>query len=329
MADGLTALQHGDAVVSETAEAEQPPRVVQRAPRRVRSGGSSADDRHHRAAGRRHARDRTRAPGEPEALDLPHLSRHAFFRRQDAVQDARRRQLPAARACERRGRGAVLSRVARGRVGRRRDVRAAIRRNCTRSASRSRPTSADSVPSSKRRRSSARWTAAWRANSLQRIPRGFPKDHDAAEYLKYRQFLAGREFPARFATGSDVLQRRARCLSRRSRRSSVFSTSPSRDDSKNHLRDDERRSDGGAASRARSRDRGRARVVRQELPARGRRPRRSRRGRVRRSQPNRHANSARQVSEREPGAGSRSRLPLHVRRFRRGARARGPRASRC
>jgi len=37
---------------------------------------------------------------------------------------------------------------------------------------------------------------------LQRVPRGFPKDHEAAEYLKYRQFLAGREFPVRFATAS-------------------------------------------------------------------------------------------------------------------------------
>ena len=35
---------------------------------------------------------------------------------------------------------------------------------------------------------------------LQRVPRGFPKDHEAAEYLKYRQFLAGREFPATFAS---------------------------------------------------------------------------------------------------------------------------------
>jgi hypothetical protein len=32
------------------------------------------------------------------------------------------------------------------------------------------------------------------------MPRGFPKDHQAGEYLKYRQFLAGREFPAAFAT---------------------------------------------------------------------------------------------------------------------------------
>lgn len=34
---------------------------------------------------------------------------------------------------------------------------------------------------------------------LQRVPRGFPKDHQAAHYLKHRQFLAGREFPAAFA----------------------------------------------------------------------------------------------------------------------------------
>ena len=35
---------------------------------------------------------------------------------------------------------------------------------------------------------------------LTRVPRGYPKDHPAAEYLKFRNFLAGREFPADFAT---------------------------------------------------------------------------------------------------------------------------------
>src|SRR5258706_1367563 len=35
---------------------------------------------------------------------------------------------------------------------------------------------------------------------LLRVPRGFPKDHPAAEFLKYRQFLAGAEFPAALAT---------------------------------------------------------------------------------------------------------------------------------
>jgi uncharacterized protein (TIGR02453 family) len=35
---------------------------------------------------------------------------------------------------------------------------------------------------------------------LKRVPRGFPKEHEAAEYLKFRQFLAGRQLPAAVAT---------------------------------------------------------------------------------------------------------------------------------
>jgi len=38
---------------------------------------------------------------------------------------------------------------------------------------------------------------------LTRVPRGFAKDDPAAEYLKYRGFLAGRELPADFATRSE------------------------------------------------------------------------------------------------------------------------------
>jgi len=34
---------------------------------------------------------------------------------------------------------------------------------------------------------------------LTRVPRGFDKDHDAAEYLKFRHFIAGAEFPAELA----------------------------------------------------------------------------------------------------------------------------------
>jgi uncharacterized protein (TIGR02453 family) len=34
---------------------------------------------------------------------------------------------------------------------------------------------------------------------LSRVPRGYLKDHPAADYLRYRQFLAGREFEAEFA----------------------------------------------------------------------------------------------------------------------------------
>lgn len=35
---------------------------------------------------------------------------------------------------------------------------------------------------------------------LKRVPRGYAKDHPAAEYLRYRQFIAGRELPAAFVT---------------------------------------------------------------------------------------------------------------------------------
>ncbi len=36
---------------------------------------------------------------------------------------------------------------------------------------------------------------------LKRVPLAFPKDHPAAEYLKLKQFLVGRQHPAEFATG--------------------------------------------------------------------------------------------------------------------------------
>ncbi len=35
---------------------------------------------------------------------------------------------------------------------------------------------------------------------LARVPRGFAKDDPAGDYLKYRNFLAGCEFPPTFAT---------------------------------------------------------------------------------------------------------------------------------
>ena len=35
---------------------------------------------------------------------------------------------------------------------------------------------------------------------LSRVPRGFPADHVAVDYLKYKQFLGGRKLPAEVAT---------------------------------------------------------------------------------------------------------------------------------
>jgi len=37
---------------------------------------------------------------------------------------------------------------------------------------------------------------------LTRVPRGFPNDHEAAEYLKFRHFIAGAEFPAALAASA-------------------------------------------------------------------------------------------------------------------------------
>jgi uncharacterized protein (TIGR02453 family) len=36
---------------------------------------------------------------------------------------------------------------------------------------------------------------------LSRVPRGYVKDHPAADYLRHKQFVAGCEFPAEFAIG--------------------------------------------------------------------------------------------------------------------------------
>jgi uncharacterized protein (TIGR02453 family) len=41
---------------------------------------------------------------------------------------------------------------------------------------------------------------ALQGERITRVPRGFPPDHASAEFLKQRQFLAAREFPAELAT---------------------------------------------------------------------------------------------------------------------------------
>jgi uncharacterized protein (DUF2461 family) len=41
---------------------------------------------------------------------------------------------------------------------------------------------------------------------MTRVPRGYAKDHPAADYLQNRQFMAFREEPAAFATRKDFYQ---------------------------------------------------------------------------------------------------------------------------
>jgi uncharacterized protein (TIGR02453 family) len=51
-------------------------------------------------------------------------------------------------------------------------------------------------------------------DALQRVPRGFPRDHPAAEILKLRQYLFGRSYPAAFAL-SPTYYRQALAVMRR------------------------------------------------------------------------------------------------------------------
>jgi len=41
---------------------------------------------------------------------------------------------------------------------------------------------------------------------LRRVPAGYPPDHPAAEYLKFRHFLLGKDYPAAFATSPVFLR---------------------------------------------------------------------------------------------------------------------------
>jgi uncharacterized protein (TIGR02453 family) len=41
---------------------------------------------------------------------------------------------------------------------------------------------------------------------LRRVPPGYPPDHPAAEFLKFRHFLMGKEYPAAFATSPGFLR---------------------------------------------------------------------------------------------------------------------------
>ncbi|MBI1956452.1 MAG: DUF2461 domain-containing protein [Acidobacteria bacterium] len=47
---------------------------------------------------------------------------------------------------------------------------------------------------------------------LQGMPKGFPADHRAAEYLRYKQFLFGKVFPSELATSRRLLPTIVKCF---------------------------------------------------------------------------------------------------------------------
>ena len=133
------------------------------------------------------------AGGRPEAVALPDLSRHTLQRRQDAAQDQRRgrRSRPAASPATR----------APGSTWRSRQAGCGWAAGCTcRRRSRSTrsvnglPGRTRSCTASSPRASSAAVLGELQGDQLTRVPRGYLKDHPAAEYLRYKQFLGFREF---------------------------------------------------------------------------------------------------------------------------------------
>ena len=162
-----------------------------------------------RAAGGRLPRLRARARGEPEGVDVSHLPRHALLREQDALQDPRRRGLSDARPAASTKAPASYFHVSPDEVWIGGGMYApqtpqlhAVREHIAANVRQLRSI----VESPGFRRVSARS----RARGCSACRAGFPRDHPAAEYLKYRQFLAGAEFPADVRHQPEVLRHAAR-----------------------------------------------------------------------------------------------------------------------
>ena len=135
----------------------------------------------------------------PKAVDVSHLPRYAILRQQDPVQDPHRRGVSDARARSNTRAPASYFHISPDEVwvggGMYSPQPAQLYAVREHIAANTRQLRAI-VESPGFRRHVGRLEG----EQLKRVPRGFPKDHEAAEYLKHRQFIAGAEFPATFAT---------------------------------------------------------------------------------------------------------------------------------
>ena len=189
-----------------------------------------AHGRVRRATGRGPRRRSRRITWRPASVSIFRIYRDTrFSQRQDAVQDQHRRVLPAPPPAEERRRGPLHRSGAPKHVWYGGGVyMPSSRAVAARSAAprRAPPPLRDAAQGCAR--SSGR-SARSQGETLTRVPRGFPADHPAADWLRHRQFLAGVERPAEFATSAGVLpdgRRRRSRPSRRSWRSSTNRWSP-------------------------------------------------------------------------------------------------------
>ena len=134
---------------------------------------------------------RAGAGGQPEGLDVSHLPRYALLRQQDAVQDPRRGGVPDARPPQARRRRRLLPIspdevwVGGGMYSPQPAQLYAVREHI---AAHNRQLRAILESPGFRQ------VGRLEGEKLKRVPRGFPGDHPAAEYLKHRHFIAGASF---------------------------------------------------------------------------------------------------------------------------------------
>ena len=148
-----------------------------------------------RAARGRLPRIRAGARREPEDVDVPHLSRHAVFRRTRRRTRRTSRRVFRRAACRSTKAPALYFHVSPDEVWIGGGMYApqppqlhAVREHIAAHVKRLRAI----VESPAFRKT----FGALEGEGCSACRAGFPKDHAAAEYLKYRQFLAGRELPA-------------------------------------------------------------------------------------------------------------------------------------
>ncbi len=213
-----------NARVPARAEAQQPARVVQPRKERVRRAGPRADDSPSSSGWRTtFTRSRRRSSSTRRRAIYRIYRDTRFSENKTPYKTHIAAVFPWRGPGEARGRRPLLSRVARRGVDRRRHVRAADAAAAGGARAHRRPTPGGCARSSSRRDFAA-MSAQLEGERLQRVPRGFPKDHPAAEYpevspVPRRPRAAARVPPA--ARSSTPRCSRCSVTSRRSHGSST------------------------------------------------------------------------------------------------------------
>src|SRR5687767_14366500 len=174
--------------------------MVPRAASGVRAPRAGTDACGDRTAGARFRAIRPRARRNTAAFAVSNLPGYALQRRQDTAQDAGRGVVSLAESAARRERRLYVE-IAPGWVW----MGGGFYAPGPRQLLRIRQHISDTYPEVHqlvRAPAFRRTVSALDGERLTRMPRGFAAANPAAEYLKYRSFLAGREFAATFATSA-------------------------------------------------------------------------------------------------------------------------------